>query len=191
MIKISDAILDVIQGNAFLEFGVHHRLFNQTQLAGYLQPFVAARSHKEPTSGAIAMALSRMAPELIENTPDPVDFHIDNISVTSGLYTASFTRTVTTHRAINRLQTDMLKREAFCSVSQGMKEVTVIVENRFKERLLQLVEDQPVYQQNNLASVEILFGSAYHETPGMLYMLLQRAALQNINLVEILSLIHI
>jgi len=81
----------------------------------------------------------------------------------------------------------MQKKGAFCSVSEGMQEVTVIVENRFEDRLLQLVGERPVCQHTNLASVEIIFGSAYTETPGMLYMLLQRAALQNINLIEITS----
>ena len=68
MIKISDAILAVIRGNTFLEFGVHHQLFNQTQLARYLQPFVAARSHKEPKASAIAMALSRLTPAPVSYT---------------------------------------------------------------------------------------------------------------------------
>jgi len=66
MIKISDAILSIIKGNAFLEFGVHHQLFNQAQLARYLQPFVAARTQKEPSTNAIAMAYSRLAPTLAE-----------------------------------------------------------------------------------------------------------------------------
>jgi len=187
MIKISDSILSIIRGNAFLEFGVHHQLFNQSQLAKYLQPFIAAHTQKEPKTSAIAMALSRLIPTLIKNTPEPADFRFENISVTTGLCTASFTRTVTAHRAINRLQTDMHKWGAFCSVSEGMREVTVIVENRYEERLRSLAGEQPVYQHANLASVEIYFGSAYTETPGMLYMLLQRAALQNINLIEITS----
>lgn len=187
MIKISDAILSIIKGNAFLEFGVHHQLFNQAQLARYLQPFVDARAQKASSVSAIAMALSRLIPTLSNDTPEPLNFQLEKISVTTGLCTASYARTVTTHRAINRLQTDMLKRGAFCSVSEGMREVTVIVERRFEKRLRDLVEEKPVYEHNNLASVEILFGNSYTETPGMLYMLLQRAALQNINLIEITS----
>jgi len=187
MVKVSDTILAIIRGNAFLEFGVHHQLFNQAQLARYLQPFVTARTQKDSKTSAIAMALSRLTPELVDVTPEPADFRFENISVTTGLCTASFTRTVTVHRAINRLQTDMHKRGAFCSVSEGMKEVTVIVEKKFEERLFTLVEESPVYKHTNLASVEIIFGNAYTETPGMLYMLLQRAALQNINLIEISS----
>jgi len=187
MIKASDAILAIIKGNAFLEFGVHHQLFNNAQLARYLQPFVAARTHTDTTESAIAMALSRLASSLVENTPEPADFQFKNVNVTAGLCTASFTRTMSVHRSVNRLQAEMYKKEAFCSVSEGMKEVTVIVENRFEERLLTLVGEQPVYQHTNLASVEIYFGNDYTETPGMLYMLLQRAALQNLNLIEITS----
>lgn len=187
MIKVSDAILAIIRGNPFLEFGVHHQLFNSAQLARYLQPFIAARTHTDTKESAIAMALSRLASGLVDNTPEPTDFQFQSVNVTAGLCTASFTRTMSAHRAVNRLQTEMFKKEAFCSVSEGMKEVTVIVENRFQQRLLALVEEQPVYQHTDLASVEIYFGSTYTNTPGMLYMLLQRAALQNINLIEITS----
>ncbi len=187
MVKISTAVLSIIRGNPFLEFGVHHQLFNQTQLARYLQPFITARARKDSSVSAIAMALSRLTPELIESTPKPANFLLEKVSVTTGLCTASFMRTVSTHRVINRLQTDMYKREAFCSVSEGMREVTVIIENKYEKRLHALVGEPPVYQHNSLASVEILFGDGYTETPGMLYMLLQRAALQNINLIEITS----
>jgi len=187
MIKIADTILAIIRGNAFLEFGVHHQLFNQAQLARYLQPFIAARAQKDTTTSAIAMALSRLTPALVETTPEPRDFQFDNISVTTGLFTASFTRTANARRAINRLQTDMFKREAFCNVSEGMKEVSVIVEKQLKDRLLEGVGEQPLYQCTDLASAEIIFGIAYTDTPGILYTLLQRAALQNINLIEIIS----
>jgi len=81
----------------------------------------------------------------------------------------------------------MHKRDSFCSVSEGMREITVIVEKQYEEKLLALAGEKPLYRNSNLASVEVFFGNAYTETPGMLYMLLQRAALQNINLIEISS----
>jgi hypothetical protein len=187
MIKVSDTLLSIIRENAFLEFGIHHQLFNQSQLARYLQPFVAARTHKEPSVSAITMALSRLAPALTKNTPEPADYHLEKISITTGLCTATFMRSANAHRALNRLQTDMHKKGNFCSVSESMREITVIVEDRFESRLHALVEERPVYSQANLTSVEVQFGNAYTGTPGMLYMLLQRVALQNINLIEITS----
>ncbi len=187
MIKVSDAILSILRENAFLEFGIHHQLFNQSQLARYLQPFVAARTHKEPSVSAISMALSRLTPTLSRNTPEPADYHLEKISITTGLCTATFMRSVNAHRALNRLQTDMHKNGNFCSVSEGMREITVIVEDRFENRLNSIVGERPVFSQANLTSVEIQFGDAYTGTPGMLYMLLQRVALQNINLIEITS----
>lgn len=187
MIKVADAISAIIQGNPFLEFGVHHQLFNHRQLARYLSPFVVARTQKDVSESAIAMALSRLTPSLIEQTPQPEDYRLEKISVTTGLCTASFTRSITAHRALNRLQTEMQKNGSFCSVSEGMREVSVIIESRFENKLHGIVGERPVYSHSSLASVEVLFGSAYTDTPGMLYMLLQRAALQNINLIEITS----
>ena len=187
MNKISDAIKGIVQGNAFLEFGVCHQLFNLTQLARYLQPFVAARTKKEVSVSAITMAMSRMGPQFVANTPKPSDFQLEKVHITTGLCTATFQRSIEAHRAINKLHIDMQKKNAFCSVSEGMTEITVIVECRFEQKLLSWSKVKPVFSHSRLASVEILFGSSYTDTPGMLYMLLQRVALQNINLIEVSS----
>lgn len=187
MIKVSDAIIEIIHGNAFLEFGVYHQLFNFTQLARYLQPFVVVRTQKDVSTSAITMALSRLTPTLVRSAPKPSQFQLEKINITTGLCTATFQRSIESHRSLNKLHIDMQKKGAFCSVSEGMQEITVIVESRFEEKLHALPNVKPTHALSKLASVEILFGSTYTNTPGILYMLLQHVALQNINLIEVSS----
>jgi len=152
-----------------------------------LQPFVEARTQKAVGLNAIAMALSRCLPTLIENLREPADYKFEKISMTTGLCTASYTRDQQVHRALHKMQASMLKRGAFCSVSEGMRDVTIIVESQFQDKLRALVSSNPIYTHSNLASIEVQFGNKYTDTPGVLSTLLQRTALQNINLIEITS----
>lgn len=46
MIKISEAIQDIVHNNDQLRFGFHHQLFNLSQVARFIQPLVEARTQK-------------------------------------------------------------------------------------------------------------------------------------------------
>ncbi len=53
--------------------------------------------------------------------------------------------------------------------------------------LTQRLAMKPLYDHDHIASVAVQFGASYTDVPGMLYMLLQCVALQNVNLIEIAS----
>ncbi len=91
------------------------------------------------------------------------------------------------HARLHALYNRIHRENGFCSLSQGLHEATVIIESRFRQWLEQETKLRPVYEHANLASVGVQFNARYADIPGMLYMLLQRVALQNVNLVEITS----
>ena len=74
MIKISDAVREILDGSTFLQFGLHHKLINLSQLARFLHPLVEARTKKEVQRSAIHMALSRIGKEFEELTPEAPSF---------------------------------------------------------------------------------------------------------------------
>ena len=187
MIKISDALKTIIKSNPLLEFGIHHGLFNLTQLARYLQPFVQARTQKDISTSAITMSLSRLQQSLSANTPEPEHYLIEKISIVSGLCTATFPRSPQAHKRLNSLYNHVQNNNGFCSLAEGMREITIIVENRYQQKLQTLLDQAPLYTHSQLASVGVQFGKHYADIPGMLYTLIQRVALQNVNLIEISS----
>ncbi len=187
MIRISETLRDIVKGNPFLEFGVHHGLFNLTQLARYLQPQVEARAMKEVQVSAITMNLSRLQRRLAPATPAPERFVIDNVTIHSGLSTVTYPRNPEVQAKLNALYNRIHEEGGFCSLSQGLRELTAIFESRFRPELGQQIRQPPLYEHERLASVGVQFGARYADIPGMLYMLLQRVTLQNINLIEITS----
>lgn len=187
MIRVSDALQAIIKTNPFLEFGIHHRLLNLTQLARYMHPFVEARTQKEVSVSAITMNLSRLQQSLLATTPAPEQYIIEKVTIVSGLCTATFPRSPDAHKRLNNLHNHIQRNNGFCSLAEGMREITVIVENRYQSRLQNLLAQAPLYTHSRLASVGVQFSENYADVPGMLYMLLQRVALQNVNLIEISS----
>lgn len=187
MRTVSDGLREIIQGNPFLEFGIHYGLFNLSQLARYLRPFVEARTHKEVKATAIAMGLSRLQQSLRSSTRAPDHYVIDKVTIHSGLFTATFAASPEAHEHLNALYHRIQREGGFCSLAQGQREITVIAERRHQSRLDRILKQAPLYTHDRLASIGVQFGERYADVPGVLYMLLQRVALQNVNLIEISS----
>jgi hypothetical protein len=187
MIRISEALRHTIAGNPFLEFGIHHGLFNLTQLARYLGPLVQARTRKEVQTSAITMNLSRLQQELRATAPRPEQYVIENVTIHSGLCTVTYPKSPEIHAKLHALYNRIHAENGFCSLAQGLHEATVIIESRFRSWLKGEVKQKPLYEHADLSSVGVQFSERYADIPGMLYMLLQRVALQNVNLIEITS----
>ncbi len=185
MKKISDALRENIQGNPFLEFGLHHGLFNLTQLAHYLRPYIESRTSKQLTPAALTMALSRWQRATPSTVFRQTDYVVDKLTIHSRLQTATYPKMPDIHKYLNRLYERVHGEGGYCSLSQGQHEVTVIVDREY--RLPSRKSVRPVFYHDNIAAIGVQFAPRYAEIPGMLYMILQRVALLNINLIEITS----
>ena len=187
MIKISDEIREIIAGNPFLEFGMTPRLFNLTQLAKFIKQLIEVRTQKEVQHTAILMSLSRILKVLEKIAPQINDFKIENIAINSNLTTMTFGKSDQVLGEIDKLGQKIRKKNGFWSVTQGMCEVTIFFENIFSDLAGECLTENPKYQNNEISCVGVRFSEKYFEVPGILYALMQKIILQNINLVEISS----
>ena len=60
MIKISDALKEIVKSNNFLDYGLSHGILNITQTADWIKPLVEVRTKKNVSKSALIMALSRI-----------------------------------------------------------------------------------------------------------------------------------
>ncbi|MBT3349630.1 ACT domain-containing protein [bacterium] len=187
MLKISDAIEQIVSGNPLLEHGFSNRLFNLTQLAKYLKPLIEARTKKEITSTALLMALSRMQRESDRQLRQQKPFKFRTILIYSNLCTTTFPQTRRVHQQLSKLFDELEKQHGFFSQSENSREITLTIDNRFAPLLHEIVQEEPKYQNQNVACVEVQFSAEYFETPGLLHALIQKITLQNINLIEVSS----
>jgi hypothetical protein len=187
MLKISDALGTIVNVNDFLKAGLAHRLFNLSQLARYLKPLVEARLKKEVKESAILMNLSRMQRNLDKTHKFTDEFVVEKISVQANLFTATFAKTPSVHKQVNQYYKWIQKFEGFLSISESTKEITIITELRFLERMPEFIKDDPIFLKKSLTGIGVQFDSEYTKTPGFLYLVLQKTTLQGVNLIEVFS----
>ncbi len=187
MISIADALQDIVRGNPLLAFGFRHGLFNLTKLAAFLKPAVAARTKKEVQESAITMALSRLKRDDAAKVPNVERFVVDNVTIHSGLSARSYRRSPSLQQRLTAFSRQVQAQNDFCSLTQGIHELTLIFDSRHQEALDRAVRTAPRYRHESLASITVQFDARYVAVPGMLYLLLQQVTLQNVNLVEISS----
>lgn len=188
MIKISDAIGQILRENAFLEFGFSQRIFNLTQLAQFIKPLIEARIQKEVQVPAVVMNLSRFQKTAAFAEAKNIDFKIKNIDIYSNLETATFFKDATIHDRVNDIFAKVRERKGFFGLSESSQEVTVFFPRNFSELVYSSVPNDLVrYKNSEITCVRVRFDEKYFGVPGLLYFLMQKIYLQGINVIEISS----
>lgn len=188
MLKVSDAVKQIMEGNALLRFGLHYRLLNLSQVARFILPMVEARTKKEVRPAAVLMNLSRLQAKLNQRSkPGMPEFFLDKINIHSGLCSLTLYKTLDSHKELNKIFAWIQDRGGFITLTEGVSEITVIIETENLKRVGEMLSEKPRNVHRNLASVGVKFSQEYLTVPGVLHQLLQLVALQNINVVEVAS----
>ncbi len=188
MRKVSEAVQAIVEANPTLQFGLHHRLLNLSQVARFICPLVAARVRKPVRPSAVLMSLSRLQRRWEAQQPAPQRrFQIDRINVQGGLCALTLPKQVTTLREMAELFGRVQQEGGYLTLTEGVSEVTVILEQRHLALVPEVLSVAPRRVYRNLAGLGVKFQEAYLATPGLLYQLLQQLALQNINVIEVAS----
>lgn len=188
MRKVSEAVQALVEANPTLQFGLHHRLLNLSQVARFICPLVAARVRKPVRPSAVLMSLSRLQRRWEVQQPAPQRrFRVDRINVQGGLCALTLPKQVGTLRELAELFNRVQREGGYLTLTEGVSEVTVILEQRHLSLVPELLSIAPRRVRHRLAGLGVKFQDAYLETPGLLYQLLQQLALQDINVVEVAS----
>ena len=188
MIKISDVIYEIVRENPSLNFGLHHRLLNLSQVARFIKPIVETRTHKEVTESAILMNLSRMQGRFVDFDPAQLaEVVLDKVTVHSGLCTLTVSKTARIHRRVNDLFSLVRDDGGFITITEGLGEITIILDDDHFELARTTLGEEPRFCNRNLASVGVKFSEKMMERPGLIYQLMQQVVLLNINVIEVVS----
>jgi len=188
MLKISDALRDMINASPWLIFGFHHRLFNLTKVSAFLRTLVEARTHKEVQPSAILMNLSRLQSRRVEGHANlDAEFFVDKIHIHSGLCTITFPKSEATHRHLYGIVAKVHERRGFLTLTEGIGEITVILGQENLDMTLNTLAVAPRLVNMQVGAVGVSFQEKFLAVSGLLYRLLQHVALQNINVIEITS----
>jgi aspartokinase len=188
MKKIAEAVESTISGHPALAFAFHYRLLNLTKLSRFLRASVEAQTQKRVSESAILMSLSRLSKKWARARPQKTEaLVLDKVSIVSGLCSVTLAKTQTTHRELNRVFTAVSEQNGFITVTEGLREITVIVEAENLGLLRGALSSKPKIVNRNLASVGMTFSERYLNVKGVLHQLLEQVALQNVNVLEVAS----
>ncbi|MFA5993718.1 MAG: hypothetical protein WC823_02035 [Parcubacteria group bacterium] len=188
MKKISQSLSEIVENNPFLQFGLYHRLLNLSQLAQFIRPLIEVRTKKSLQSdSSLIMALSRLQKEKNHAIPVISKFSIENVTVHSHLCTITYMRDQRFLEHLGNLYQLIQKNNGYISLSQGMNEVTIIVDAESARLVRKTIKESPKNSVDDLAALGIKYDQKYFNAPGMLYYLMQQIFLQGINILEISS----
>jgi len=186
MLRTTDALRATIEGNPLLTFGLTHRLFNLTRLSKYLQPLLTVRTKKDVSESAIAMALSRLQGQGITHR-DRAEYFLKTIALSTGWQTFTYGVSREVRRALAKLHLMLLAQKANFTVTQGPGQITLFVEGEHAELVERAIPCATLYRHRDLAAIAISFAERYITVPGLLALILEQVALQNVNVIEITS----
>lgn len=186
MKRIKEAAIEIIENNIVLHFGFYHRLLNLSQVARFIRPLVAARTNKEVSDSAVLMSLSRMQNSL--EPPLPTEqLVLNKINIHTGLCSLTVLKKPKSHAELNTIFSRVQRRGGFITITEGINEITVILEEIDFEFATEILSESPHYVYRDIASVGVKFSDETIVNPGVIYQLIQQVALQKINIIEVAS----
>ncbi len=187
MLSLSAILPQIVLGDPLLQYGLQYRLFNLTQLARHIRPHVEVRSKKKVSDSAILMALSRYQKRLRKIAPTAKQFKISKLTVHTGLVVFSFEKSRQVLETANALHKLVLDKGGYLTISEGISEVTVIVDRAFEPAIRKHLGRRIIYENTKISALAVHFSPKYLPVPGLLCVLLQQIMLQGINLQEVAS----
>ncbi len=186
--KVSLALSEVLNSNPHLQLGLHHRLFNLSQLARFLTPILRARIGRKVQASAITMALSRHQRDLPKSfRPKEERFHLDKLSVHSGLCVVTVEKTREAQRQAHALYSKLEKQRHYFTLTEGLTQITLIFDFEALASVESILTVPLVARHASVGALTVAFPKHYIRTPGFLYLVLQQVAVQGINIIEIAS----
>lgn len=187
MRKISDSVWGIVERDPGLQWGLAQRLLNLNGVARHIHAAVEADTQKPVRLSAIAMSLSRLQSEVADSGSGPRLQLANRITVQRGLAVLTFANTRRCQDALPRLQALVRPTHGHLTISEGVREITLIVEREWIPVVEETLPDGPHQIVRGVATLSIGLTRRQLDIPGVLYRLLQPLALLGINIAEVTS----
>lgn len=187
MLKITNAILEIIDSNDFLSFGFSENLLNLTQVAKHIKPFIESRIKKEISLQSIIMNLSRISRRKLVISKKSIKFKIDKLTICSWLSCITYQNIIKVEEKIHEIYYLIKKINWYITIAQWANEVTIIFETKFLGDIKEIIKSKEKNLVGNISAIWISFNKIYANIPWLLKNLIQAVSMQWINITEMSS----
>ena len=158
------------------------------KVAEFIKPFIEVRTKKQVSMKALEMALLRFKQqELSRKESRQPKFKVEKISVANALVIETFPKTNETHKILQKYYEFVVKQNGFCSITEGLEEITLVFEAKYKSELDKIRLVKPKVRLDNVGALYAQFSVEYLKFPGMLHHVLHIMLMQGINILEMAS----
>lgn len=192
MVSISHVVEDIVKHRPYLSESLAAGIINVSSLARQLQPDIERALKKEVNTGAIVMALNRLAPYLQIREQVQLNKLLSNmgdIILRSNLCDYTFKNSPTLLDChIEVLKNLVRNDEIFYTMVQGVFETNLVISNTMEDIIADYFKDELcLFKQGGLSSVTLKLPKGNSMQPGFYYTIMKELSWEGINLTEVIS----
>ena len=185
--RLSKVIDSLVSADPSIFFGLHHGLINLSKLARFLAPLIQTRVGKVSLP-ALIMALSRYQrtlPAKVKRREAALKFkgvrrQRELVLLTIPKVSANIRKT---HTLVSRMHTAY----GYMNMTEGDRQYALIIQKDKISLTADLLSESVKSEAIPVEAIILTFDRGYIPRPGVLYLILQQLALQQINIIELAS----
>jgi hypothetical protein len=187
MVTISHVVQDVLKRQVLIQEAINHGIVSYNKLAQMLKPQIEQELGREVKHSAVVMALRRNSEKFKKSATQPVfSYSIETIKT-------DITYIVLEESSSLLSQLEKLygvidfKKGGILNIIQGNYEIAIIINHRYKEKVLDMLAEEKVLDTvDDLVSISLTYSKNFLFTPGILYDVSRFLAWENINAIDII-----
>lgn len=192
MVSISHVVEDIVKHRPYLSESLAAGIINVSSLARQLQPDVEKALQKEVNTGAIVMALNRLAPYLQVREQVQLNKLLSNmgdIILRSNLCDYTFKNSPTLLDCHIEVLKNLVKNdEIFYTMVQGVFETNLVISDMMESLITDYFKDELcLFKQRGLSSVTLKLPKGNSMQAGFYYTIMKELSWEGINLTEVIS----
>ena len=192
MVSISHVVEDIVKHRPYLSESLAAGIINVSSLARQLQGEVERSLKKEVNTGAIVMALNRLAPYLQVREQVQLNKLLSNmgdIILRSNLCDYTFKNSPTLLDCHIEVLKNLVKNDdVFYTLVQGVFETNLVISDTMEELIADYFKDEVcLFKQSGLSSVTLKLPKGNSMQPGFYYTIMKELSWEGINLTEVIS----
>ena len=192
MVSISHVVEDIVKHRPYLSESLAAGIINVSSLARQLQPDVERALQKGVNTGAIVMALNRLAPYLQVREQVQLNKLLSNmgdIILRSCLCDYTFKNSPTLLDCHIEVLKNLVKNdEIFYTMVQGVFETNLVISDTMEELIADYFKDELcLFKKNGLSSVTLKLPKGNSMQAGFYYTIMKELSWEGINLTEVIS----
>ena len=186
LVTISNIVKKTLERELLIQEAINRNIISFSLLAKYLKPDIEQEMDKKIKESAIVMALRRHSEHVKNAFSNPsFKYAIETIK-TDICYLVLEETPDLLHKLKDFYSIVDFRRGGILNIIQGNFEVSIITNMKFKEELLDLLNENKILDTiDDLASISLTYSENFLFTPGILYDVSRFLAWENINVLDI------